>query len=163
VRRKTEGVEEALARVRAALGPALARGARLEDKGRALALHVRGLGAEDAVAAVTEFVRVVEEEQRHGAPLECLHGKAVVEARPPDAKKHFAIAELLDAIGGAALAFAGDDTTDEEVFQAYPQSLTVAVMERPAVTHARTRLSSPAEVAAMIERFTDLRGAARPR
>jgi trehalose 6-phosphate phosphatase len=157
MRADTAASDGALERLRSAIAPLLARGARLEDKRHTIALHVRGLPEADAREAIRGFIDAVEAERAAGAPLEWVHGKAVVEARPPAARKSLGIAEILRSLASPALLFAGDDTTDEEVFAAFPRALTVAVMEAPRDTAARTYLRSPSEVAEMVRRITELR------
>ncbi len=150
--------DEALARLRRRLAETKLDGARLEDKGHAVALHVRGLPVEVGKAAAERFLDAVEAERREGAPLEALQGRAVIEARPAGARKDLALAELLGRLGHPAFAFAGDDVTDEQVFASFPAGLTIAVMDPPRDTLARTYLRSPAEVARMIEALRHLRG-----
>lgn len=153
--------DEAMARLRIAIVPLVLAGARLEDKIHALAVHVRGLDPEAAADIVERATAAIEAEIALGAPIECLQGKAVVEARPLGATKHGALAELLDHLGTRNLLFAGDDRTDEGVFEAFRDALTVLVAAEPRQTAARTFVRSPLEVAAMLERFVDLRAGRR--
>jgi len=138
-------------------------GARLEDKRHALTLHVRGLAPERAARALGAFAEAVHGERRSGAPIAALYGHASIEARPAAAGKHLAIAELRERFAADALAFVGDDATDEEVFRAFADELNVVVMDPPRETAAAFFLRSPAETAAMIRRFSELRAAARRR
>jgi trehalose 6-phosphate phosphatase len=149
--------DTALARLKKRLAAAELAPARLEDKGHALALHVRGVSALAGRAAVARFLEALEAERKEGAPLEALHGRAVVEARPVGARKDLALADLLESLGHPAFAFAGDDVTDEQVFAAFPAGLTIAVMDPPRDTLARTYLRSPAEVARAIDRLRGVR------
>ncbi len=153
----TRETDEALARLRRRLAETKLEGARLEDKGHAVALHVRGLPVEVGEASAARFLEAIEAERREGAPLEVLHGRAVIEARPAGARKDLALAELLERLGHPAFAFAGDDVTDEQVFASFPAGLTIAVMDHPRNTLARTYLRSPSEVARMIETVRRLR------
>lgn len=149
--------DRALDRLRPRLRDAVRHGGRIEDKQHSIALHVRGVDPHAAAAAIAAFEDLVEAERAAGAPLECMRGHLVIEARPTAAGKHRAVAEVLDHIGEAALAFIGDDTTDEEVFRAFPNALTVVVMEPVRATDARYRLRSPVEAALFLERLAALR------
>jgi trehalose-phosphatase len=152
--------DQALERIRRRLGEALSRGGRIEDKQHSIALHVRGLEPRERQSeALAEFERVVESERAAGAPLECLRGHLVSEARPMAAGKHLAIADVQHHFGGAALGFIGDDLTDEDVFRAFPRDLTVVVMDPPRATDARYYLRSPREVATLLTRVADINDA----
>ena len=87
--------DRALERLRPRLDAVIGAGGRIEDKVHSIAVHVRGLEPARAAAAIAAFVREVEREREDGAPLECLSGAMVVEARPCGAGKHHAIEEAL--------------------------------------------------------------------
>jgi trehalose-phosphatase len=157
----TRASDAAIADLRTRLAPLAALGARVEDKGHAIALHVRGLDPDRAAAATEAFAEIVAGLRQRGAPISALAGKAVIEARPTAASKASALASLVEAMSGPRLVFAGDDTTDEEVFAAFPAELTIAVFETDRPTRARTRLRSPDEVAEFLEVFRAERVAAR--
>ena len=142
--------DRVMARLRDGLEPVVRHGGRIEDKQHAIAVHVRGLEPVSARAALAAFEEAIENERRAGAPIECMRGHEVVEARPTAAGKHRAIAELLGTLDTGALAFVGDDVTDEEVFCAFPEALTVVVMNPPRRTAARFHLRAPAETAQML-------------
>jgi trehalose 6-phosphate phosphatase len=147
----------ALERIRGRVGEALLHGGRIEDKQHSIALHVRGLEpAELRGKALAAFERVIESERAAGAPLEVLRGHLVVEARPTAARKHLAIADVRRHSGAAALGFVGDDTTDEDVFRAFPSELTVVIMDPPRATDARYYLRSPQETAAFLTRLAEI-------
>jgi trehalose 6-phosphate phosphatase len=148
--------DRALERLRSRLDAVIGAGARIEDKGHSIAVHVRGLEPARAAAAIAAFVREIEREREDGAPLECLSGAMVVEARPCGAGKHHAVEEILRMLGGG-LAFVGDDVTDEEVFRAFRDELTVAVMDPPRTTAAAYYLRTPREAAAMLDAIAGLR------
>jgi trehalose-phosphatase len=140
--------DRALERLRPRLDAAIGAGGRIEDKVHSIALHVRGLEPARAATAIAAFMREVERER--GAPLECVSGHMVVEARPLGAGKHRAIGDILRTLGAGGLAFVGDDLTDEEVFRAFPDHLTVAVMDAPRTSDAAYYLRTPRETAAML-------------
>jgi trehalose-phosphatase len=153
--------DRALERLRPRLGAATRAGGRIEDKVHSIALHVRGLDPAHAATAIAAFVREVEREREEGAPLECLPGAMVVEARPSGAGKHHAIQEVLRTIGAKGLAFVGDDATDEEVFRAFRDQLTVAVMHPPRASAAAYYLRTPRETAAMLRAIAECRARGR--
>ena len=149
----------ALDSLRQRLEPIIREGARIEDKQHSLAVHVRGLDPARASAAVLAFEEAVEQERLAGAPLECMRGHLVVEARPVQAGKHRAIEEVRRHFGAQALGIMGDDITDEEAFRAYPSALTVVVMSAPRPTAARFHLRTPQETGVMLERLASLAAA----
>jgi len=151
--------DEALDSLRQRLEPIIREGARIEDKQHSLAVHVRGLDPARASAAVLAFEEAVEQERLAGAPLECMRGHLVVEARPVQAGKHRAIEEVRRHFGAQALGIMGDDITDEEAFRAYPSALTVVVMSQPRPTAARFHLRTPQETGVMLGRLVSLAGA----
>jgi trehalose 6-phosphate phosphatase len=82
--------------------------ARVENKGRALAVHTRGLA--DPVA---EF------SHRHGLMLE--PGRAVLEMRAPGMDKGKALRDVVAEMDAGQVIFAGDDRGDLPAFQAVKQ------------------------------------------
>lgn len=149
--------DAALDRLRAKLPQLRIGEARVEDKIHSITLHVRGLAPEAAAVSISAFEAAVAEEKACGAPLEPLYGHLCLEARPTAAGKHHAIAEARERLGSGALAYLGDDTTDEEVFRAFPGELTVLVTESLRRSAARYYLRSPRETAAFLERLAQLR------
>jgi len=149
--------DRALERLRSRLDTVIGAGGRIEDKVHSIAVHVRGLEPARAAAAIAAFVREVEREREDGAPLECLPGAMVVEARPCGAGKHHAIEEIWGTLGADGLAFVGDDVTDEEVFRAYRDELTVAVMDPVRTSAATYYLRTPRETAAMLNAIAGYR------
>jgi trehalose-phosphatase len=147
--------DKALDSLRQRLEPIVRHGARIEDKQHSIAVHVRGLDPAPAAAAVLAFEEAVEQERLAGAPLECMRGHLVVEARPVQAGKHRAIEEVRTTLGAQRLAILGDDITDEEAFRAYPSALTVVVMSQPRPTAARFYLRSPEETGVMLSRLSE--------
>lgn len=134
-------------------------GLRLEDKGSALALHTRGVVGEHGRDAARVFA---------GAAAGCrgvrvIEGKEVVEVVPEEASKGRAVARLRERLApGGPVIFAGDDTTDEDAFEALtgPDAVTVLVGdERP--TRARYRIGGPSGIAELLRRLARLRGDGR--
>jgi len=106
-----------LDRVRAAL-PGLAAGfpgARIEDKGRALALHTRNCAdPQGALQALADPVaKLAAETGLHVEP-----GRMVLELRPPGMDKGRALSAFLAERGARSVLFAGDDLGDLAAFDA---------------------------------------------
>lgn len=106
-----------LDRVRAAL-PGLAEGfpgARVEDKGRALALHTRNCAdPQAALAALRDPVAELAAET--GLVVE--PGRMVLELRPPGMDKGRALTAFLAERSARSVLFAGDDLGDLAAFDA---------------------------------------------
>ena len=96
------------------LDAADAAGARVEEKGLAVAVHVRGLpDAREAFERLRE--RLEEAAERHDLGLE--PGRMVLEVRAPGMHKGLAIGSMLDELGAAGVMFVGDDLGDIEAFE----------------------------------------------
>ena len=131
-------------------------GARLEHKPAAVVLHTRGLGDEAARAAEAEALEVTT---RH-TDVHVLHGKHVVEVSVVRADKGSALMSLRDAVGADAVAYFGDDVTDEHAFALLgPRDLGVKVGDGD--TAAAHRLAGPPEVALALELLARRRTAPR--
>jgi trehalose 6-phosphate phosphatase len=137
------------ARLRRAL--AGVRGARVELKGPLVAVHVRA--AEPAGRRAAR--RIVARLRPPGHLL--LEGRRVLELGPADRPtKADAVRWIAAGRPGSAILYVGDDTTDEQAFQALgPEDFPVRVVhrERPSGSgrsRARYRLADPAAVAALI-------------
>ncbi|GAA2431206.1 trehalose-phosphatase [Streptomyces glaucus] len=92
-----------------------ARGVRVEDKGRSVAVHTRR--AADPQAAF-EALRapLTDLAARHGLIVE--PGRMVLELRPPGMDKGVALLDHVRATGAAAVLYAGDDLGDLPAFAA---------------------------------------------
>nr|WP_092889517.1 trehalose-phosphatase [Actinopolymorpha cephalotaxi] len=104
------GVEE----VRRALPDLLRRwgapdGTRVEDKGRAVAVHVRQT-ADPAAATELLTDRLTELARAHD--LEAQPGRMVLELKPGGMDKGAALRRLAEDVGPRALAYTGDDLGD---------------------------------------------------
>jgi trehalose-phosphatase len=125
-------------------------GAWVEVKPAGLVLHVREAPAASAAVAVTELRQQVE--QVPGAHVKS--GKSVVEVLARPTSKAVAVLALQQEQGAAAVAFIGDDRTDEEVFAALgPADLGIRV--GPGETAASHRLADPPGVLAFLRSLTD--------
>jgi trehalose 6-phosphate phosphatase len=90
-------------------------GARIEDKGRAIAVHTRLLP--DPEGALVNLEGPLRElAARHGLVLE--PGKKVWEIRAPGIDKGVALRSIVDETGARQVIFAGDDLGDLSAFRA---------------------------------------------
>lgn len=126
-----------------------AAGVRLEDKGYSLSLHYRlARERDDALALIEKIASSLSPAPR------LIGGKCVLNLLPPDAPdKYRAICHLLILSGCDSVIFAGDDLTDDVVFEKAPQDwLTVRV--EPAAGHrARFHLSHQNEMFLFLQRL----------
>jgi trehalose-phosphatase len=129
-------------------------GGHCERKPASVALHWRGLPP----AAAAELRR---EAMGRWAPLAADAGLALhsfdggIELRAPGRDKGFAVRTILEEIGeGAALAYLGDDLTDEDAFKALAGcGLGVLVRAEPRPTAATAWLRPPDELLAFLWRW----------
>ena len=139
---------ELLAEVRKELAEIVeqAPGTLLEDKPAGVVLHTRLAAddvAEDAVAAARAVLQ-----DRSGVFLKT--GNRVLETSVVHASKGEGIAFLRQATGATAVAFAGDDTTDEDALASLvPGDLGVKVGLD--FTQAEFRIESPVHVCELLE------------
>jgi len=130
-------------------------GARLEHKPAGVVLHTRGMAEPAARAAEAEALEVTT---RH-TDTHVLHGKHVVEVSVVRADKGTALLALRDVVGADALAYFGDDVTDEHVFTLLGPG-DVGVKVGPGDTAATWRVDGPPEVAEALALLARLRTAA---
>jgi len=90
-------------------------GARVEDKGVSLSVHVRGTPDPDAAAARLRGP-VAALADRYG--LAAFEGKRVIELAPPGARKGGVVRQLIVRVEPAAAVYAGDDLEDREAYAA---------------------------------------------
>jgi trehalose 6-phosphate phosphatase len=117
-------------------------GVRLEFKPKATVLHTRGEDQAVADAAVTSALELAG---RHTG-VTVLRGKDVVEMSVVTADKGTALMALRDEVGAAAVAYFGDDVTDEHAFEVMGDA-DISVKVGPGESAARYRLDSPGDVA----------------
>jgi len=127
-------------------------GARLEHKPAGVVLHTRGMAGPAARDAEAEALEVTT---RH-TDTHVLHGKHVVEVSVFGADKGSALMALRDAVGADALAYFGDDVTDEHVFTLLGAD-DVGVKVGPGDTAATWRVDGPPEVAEALALLARLR------
>jgi trehalose 6-phosphate phosphatase len=98
--------------------------ARIEDKGRAIAVHTRSLP--DPKAALATLADPLGDlAERHGLVLE--PGKNVWEIRAPGMDKGAALRAIVDETGARQVIFAGDDLGDLPAFRAVRELATAGV------------------------------------
>lgn len=134
---------------------AAGNGARVERKRAGLALHWRGLGADEASALEARVApRWRAFAARHGFALRPFDGG--IELRRPGRDKGDAMRDLLaETPAGAAVAYLGDDETDEDAFRALEgRGLALLAAGAPRPTAADAAIA-PAEVAAFLECWAD--------
>ena len=151
-------LEDAETELRRSLNPI--RGALLERKKYSLAVHVRGLSPDAAVAVEAAVDAVLS---RHT----CLRkgtGKKVFELLPRlDWHKGNAVLHILETVRLPAADVLpiciGDDRTDEDAFVALAgRGVGILVAESPRPTAAYYTLRNPDEVHRFLERLSDVIG-----
>ena len=133
------------------------RGALLERKRYSLAVHVRGLPPNAALAAEA----AVDAALSHHAHLRKGTGKMVFELLPRlDWHKGHAVLHILEALRLSAAdvlpIYVGDDRTDEDAFAALAgRGAGILVAESPHPTAAYYTLRDPDEVHRFLKRLVD--------
>jgi len=129
-------------------------GTFVEDKGSAIAVHVRG----DAVAAGTLADALNVLCIRLGPGWHCLPGHRVIEIKPAGLNKGTGLesAMRLPPFAGTLPVVIGDDITDLDMFEAGARfgGLTVAVGDRIA-DDGHLHLKSPVEVLRFLKRWSE--------
>ena len=98
--------------------------ARIENKGRAIAVHTRSLP--DPRAAFTRLAEPLDElAAQHGLVVE--QGKNVWEIRAPGTDKGAALRSIVEETGARLVVFAGDDLGDLAGFRAVREMATAGV------------------------------------
>lgn len=130
-----------------------AHGATLEDKPAGFAVHVRSMPDR----AHAEVLPVELTEQLADLPgLTLMHGKQVIEATVVHSSKGVALSMLRESLGATAVFFAGDDVTDETVFETLgPKDVGVKVGQ--GATAAGYRVPGPPAVAALLALIAERR------
>jgi len=129
-----------------------ASGVSIEDKGHSFSLHYRQAGDRElALQAIGQAITTLRPAPR------VIGGKCVTNLLPPDAPDKFhAILALLPHTACQTVIFAGDDVTDDVVFeQAPPDWLTIRI-ERIEPAHARFYLDRQTEVADFLQQLLSL-------
>jgi trehalose-phosphatase len=153
------GPREALARAKDLADPILGA-ERVEEKPAAVAAHVRGLSAADAEARL-RAVRGLWSPLLQAGGLELLEFDGGVELRVGGRNKGSVVDDVLaEEPEGAAVAYLGDDRTDEDAFRALAgRGLAVLVRGELRPTAAQLWLKPPGELVDFLRRW---RGALAP-
>lgn len=147
-------VEQAGAEARAALeeaaagvGALLSEGARLERKLASVALHWRGLD-ENLAARIADRAQTAWAPIAHRSAVELLRFDGGLELRAVGCNKQYAVkAVLSEAQPESAIAYLGDDMTDEDAFRAVGRrGLSVLVRPQVRETAADVWLTPPHEL-----------------
>jgi trehalose 6-phosphate phosphatase len=143
-----------LSEAAAAVREVMPAGARLEHKLASVALHWRGLREREASAlrdvATNLWGRSVSEGE-----LELLPFDGGLELRAVGCNKQYAVkAVLSETEEGAAIAYLGDDITDEDAFRAVkPRGVGVLVRAQFRETNADVWIRPPHELVAFLEHW----------
>lgn len=121
-------------------------GVRVEDKGEAIALHYRASPDEERVQSE---LRDWSSSLPQG--LDLVWGKKVLEIRPSGFDKGRAASEIAARHPGSTPVMIGDDTTDEDAFEALTNGVTIKV--GPGESGARYRLEGVDEVIGYLQRY----------
>ena len=122
-------------------------GSCVEERPSSIAWNYRSAEPEFGMAQAREL-RVHLANAFSNAPIEAVLGDRIVEVRAQGAHRDF-FAASLPALSGACVLAMGSDDTDEDMFDALPQSaLTIHVGAE--ATKARYRLSNPTQARAVL-------------
>jgi trehalose 6-phosphate phosphatase len=148
--RQREALDEAAVR----LEPLLEGGGRIERKPASVALHWRGLPA----AAVARLRAAAMERWKplvRDSELQLLPFDGGLELRAPGWNKQHAVkAVLAKTPEGSAIAYLGDDITDEDAFEAVkPRGIAVLVRPQYRKTCADVWLRPPRELLAFMKHW----------
>jgi len=146
-------LRRALDEAAAAVGELLRTGARLERKPASVALHWRGLPAL-AIAKVETRAREAWT-PRAGGELDLLTFDGGLELRAGGCNKQHAVKSVLSETGNdSAIAYLGDDVTDEDAFEAVkPRGIAVLVRPEIRETAADLWIRPPRELLSFIRNW----------
>jgi trehalose 6-phosphate phosphatase len=150
----SSGARQALEEAAHAAKGALLEGARLEKKLASIALHWRGLG-DAQVRVVREQTVSVWQEIAATNDVETLDFDGGIELRAIGCNKQYAVkAVLAEAPGTAAVAYLGDDVTDEDAFRAItPRGVAILVRPEFRNTAADVWIQPPHELASFLRHW----------
>ncbi len=133
----------------------------IEEKDQGLAWHYRGCEPDSAAWQAHELYQHLGEIMAD-ENLEIMRGNKVLEIRPSGVSKAKALHRLIHNRGTIPdlMFVAGDDVTDESMFRAFPEALTVLVGARPSA--AQYRVDSPARFRALLSLLHSASQSSRP-
>jgi trehalose-phosphatase len=144
-----------IARAAQAVQPVMPPGSRLERKLASIALHWRALPDSDGARLDTQARAIWEPIAAQGAPVEVLSFDGGIELRATGCNKQYAVKTVLSQTGEhSAVAYLGDDMTDEDAFRAV-KARGLAVLVRPQfrATAADVWLRPPEELVAFMRHW----------
>jgi len=149
-------VQDALAQAESAAGAIQAAGTRLERKPASIAFHWRGV-EDAAVGALRERVSSAWKPLADGGLLELMPFDGGLELRACGTNKQHAVKVVLsETPPDSAVAYLGDDITDEDAFRAVKaQGLAVLVRPEFRETAADLWIKPPQELLAFLENWRD--------
>jgi len=132
---------------------------RVERKPGSVALHWRGLASQD-VEGLRDKVQQVWRELAYHSSLELLDFDGGLEIRVQGKDKGNAVRAILkESNSDAAIAYLGDDRTDEDAFRALRgRGLTVLVREQLRPTLAEIQLRPPEELIEFLKEWLSASG-----
>ena len=143
-----DAAAEALTRLRRSVPEV--DGLHVEDKDEAFAVHYREVDDEqEAQDRLSTWLDAMPE------MLDAIWGKKVVELRPEGLTKGTAVRRVAEEYPDRTPVYLGDDTTDEDAFEALQALDRAAVTVRigDAETGADSRLAGPDEVVAYLSQY----------
>jgi trehalose-phosphatase len=145
----------ALERAGEAVQAVLSGAARLERKLASIALHWRGLPHADAARLDARAREIWEPLAVSGGALELLSFDGGIELRATGCNKQYAVKTVLSQTGEhSAVAYLGDDMTDEDAFHAVkPRGLAILVRPQFRPTAADVWLRPPEELVAFMRHW----------
>lgn len=131
-------------------------GVSVEDKGHSFSLHYRHAPDHDfALERIHELAGMLSPAPR------LIGGKCVVNVLPTDAPDKFcAVLSLLRVVDSEVAIFAGDDLTDEVVFDGAPEDWLTLRVEPAAASRARFCVEQQADMSRFLRRLLELVDAA---
>ncbi len=149
-----EAARQLLSEAVAAVRDVLPAGARLERKLASVALHWRGL-PEPQASALKDAAASRWGRSRQDGVLELLPFDGGLELRAVGCNKQYAVKSVLsETEEGAAIAYLGDDITDEDAFRAVkPRGVGVLVRAEFRETNADVWIRPPHELVAFLEHW----------
>ena len=149
-----EPARQMLSEAVAAVRDVLPAGARLERKLASVALHWRGL-PDSQVSALKDAAAKRWGRNRQDGVLELLPFDGGLELRAVGCNKQYAVkAVLSETDEAAAIAYLGDDITDEDAFRAVkPRGLGVLVRPEFRETNADVWIRPPHELVAFLQHW----------
>lgn len=144
----------ALEAAESAVAPATALGARIERKLASVAIHWRGL-PQEAVSACRDTATNAWSRYTASRTLALLPFDGGLEVRAPGCNKQHAVKAILAGTpADAAIAYLGDDITDEDAFRAIKaRGVSALVRAEFRETDADVWLQPPADLVAFLEHW----------